>query len=184
MNIAIPPTVDDVRKLNVGDLIFLNGTIVCARDLIHKYLYGGGKVCFPLSVIYHCEPIVKDGIVYSAGPTTSWRENIYMPKIIKDHNVRMIIGKGGMDENTLNALGEHGCVYLSAVGGAGALYAKKIIKIRENFKLKEFGPAEAFWIFDVLDFPLIVSMDTHGRSLINDVESASSSIFSKILPTL
>jgi len=39
--------------------------------------------------------------------------------------------------------------------------------------LEEFGSPEAFWIIDVEDFPLVVTMDSHGGSLHEEVLQAS-----------
>ncbi|MFH0862933.1 MAG: FumA C-terminus/TtdB family hydratase beta subunit [Candidatus Altiarchaeota archaeon] len=173
MRLRTPLTEDDTRRLCVGDRVELSGNIVTARDMAHKYLIEGGKAPFPLNVIYHCGPIVKDGKAVSAGPTTSIREEPYEADIIRMFGVRAVIGKGGMGEKTRKALARYGCVYLSAVGGAGALMAERIIKVRDVYKLSEFGMPEAFWLFEVEDLPLIVAMDTRGGNLYRQVEEES-----------
>jgi len=176
-----PLTEEDARSLEVGQKVELSGTIVTARDMAHKYLAEGGEIPFDLNVIYHCGPIVKDNRVLSAGPTTSIREEPYEADVIRKFNVRAIIGKGGMGEKTLDALEEYGCVYLTAVGGAGALIAQRIKSIKQAFKLAEFGAPEAFWVFEVEDLPLIVSMDSNGESLHREVEGRSAANFKRIL---
>ena len=173
MKLKTPLTEAAVRKLKAGDKVELSGTMVTARDAAHKYLVEGGSVPFGLNVIYHCGPIVKDDVVLSAGPTTSIREEPYEADVIKKFNVRAVIGKGGMGEKTLKALGECGCVYLTAVGGAGALMAERIKSVAQVFKLEEFGAPEAFWVFQVEDMPLFVTMDTKGKSLYRQVEARS-----------
>ena len=109
----------------------------------------------------------------AAGPTTSVRENPYEPAFIAATGVRLIIGKGGMDAATLAAMKRHGCVYVQAVGGAGALYAACVKRVAGVSLLDEFGAAEALWHFDVEDFRGVVAMDAHGRSLFAEVERAS-----------
>jgi len=163
---------EDVRKLAIGDVVEITGTIVTARDAAHKFMVETGKAPVDLNggVIYHCGPIVKDMAVVSAGPTTSSRIEAYQDKVVEQFGVRAIIGKGGMGEKTLSALKRFGCVYLSAVGGAGALLAKRVEKIEAVYMLEEFGAPEAFWVFKVKDFPAIVTMDSHGRSLHKIVE--------------
>ena len=111
--------------------------------------------------------------VVSAGPTTSVRENPYEPAFIAKSGVRVIIGKGGMDAATLAAMKKHGCVYVQAVGGAGALYADSVKTVAGVSLLKAFGAAEAVWHFDVENFRGVVAMDAHGRSLFAEVEKSS-----------
>ena len=114
--------------------------------------------------------------VVAAGPTTSVRENPYEPAFIAASGVRLIIGKGGMDAATLAAMKKHGCVYIQAVGGAGALYAAAVKKVAGVSLLKEFGAAEAVWHFDVTDFRGVVAMDAHGHSLFDDVNQSSAKV--------
>ena len=111
--------------------------------------------------------------VVSAGPTTSVRENPYEPKFIASSGVRVIIGKGGMDAATLAAMKRHGCVYVKAVGGAGALYAASVKRVAGVDLLGEFGAAEACWHFEVEGFRGVVAMDARGNSLFDRVASSS-----------
>ena len=169
MRLRTPLTEETARRLRVGDRVELSGNIVTARDMAHKHLIEGNDIPFDLNVIYHCGPIVKDGKAVSAGPTTSIREEPYEADVIRMFGVRAVIGKGGMGEKTRKALAEYGCVYLSAVGGTGVLMAERIIKVRDVYKLSEFGMPEAFWALEVEDMPLIVAMDTKGGDLYRDV---------------
>ena len=123
--------------------------------------------------------VEKWGVV-AAGPTTSVRENPYEPAFIAATGVRIVIGKGGMDAATLAAMKEHGCVYVQAVGGAGALYAAAVKRVAGVSMLDEFGAAEAVWHFDVEDFRGVVAMDAHGRSLFDDVGRASAEALSSL----
>ena len=123
--------------------------------------------------------VEKWGVV-AAGPTTSVRENPYEPAFIAATGVRIVIGKGGMDAATLAAMKEHGCVYVQAVGGAGALYAAAVKRVAGVSMLDEFGAAEAVWHFDVEDFRGVVAMDAHGRSLFDDVGRASAKALSSL----
>ena len=136
-------------------------------------------VDFTDGALYHCGPVcVRDGAdgawrVVAAGPTTSVRENPYEPAFIAASGVRLIVGKGGMDAATRAAMKRHGCVYVQAVGGAGALYAAAVRRVAGVSLLDEFGAAEAVWHFDVVDFRGVVAMDAHGRSLFAEVAEAS-----------
>ena len=175
--INFPTTEEEIRKLKAGDTVLLSGTIFTARDAAHKYMVEQEieeniKAGLENSAIYHCGPIVKkngEWNIVAAGPTTSIREEPYEAKVIEKYKVRAIIGKGGMGNQTLGALKQHGVVYLSAVGGAAALLANSIIKVKNVFKLEEFGIPEAFWQIEIKDFPTIVTMDSKGGCLHTDV---------------
>lgn len=182
-----PFTADAVRGLRIGDVVSLTGHLYAFRDRLHKYAFEGGRMPVPLKdgAIYHCGPVVvrREGgwIVRAAGPTSSIRAERYMPRIIKEHQVRVVIGKGGMGAGTRKACAECGCVYLQAVGGAGQMLASKIQRVEGTHFLAEFGPTEALWDFVVAGFPAVVTIDAHGRSLHQRVESASKSAFRRIL---
>ncbi|MDP6380273.1 MAG: FumA C-terminus/TtdB family hydratase beta subunit [Phycisphaerae bacterium] len=176
-----PFTAEAVRGLSVGDVVRISGTVFTARDAVHKYLFEGGRppVSLKNSIIYHCGPVMikqrnvpfrrsfggGGWAVKAAGPTTSAREEPYMPRLIERFGIRAIIGKGGMGPGTLEACAKFGCVYLSAVGGAAQVLAASIKEVKNVYMLEEFGSAEAIWEFRVEDFPTIVTMDTRGRSL-------------------
>lgn len=168
-----------VRALKAGEAVSITGRLYTGRDKFHKFFADGGTlpVDFTDGALYHCGPVcVKDIAgwrVVAAGPTTSVRENPYEPAFIVASGVRLVIGKGGMDAATLAAMKKHGCVYIQAVGGAGALYAAAVKRVAGVSLLKEFGAAEAVWHFDVVDFRGVVAMDAHGHSLFNDVSRAS-----------
>ena len=147
------------------------------RDAVHSHLMKHDPpVDLRGSVLYHCGPVVvKDGEgwrVTAAGPTTSIREEPYQAEIIRRYGVRAVIGKGGMGARTLDALKEHGAVYLNAIGGAAQFYARTI-KAVDGVSLLDFGTPEAMWHLTVESFPAIVTMDAHGNSLHKDVEQES-----------
>ena len=80
-----------------------------------------------------------------------------------------------MDAKTLAAMRKHGCVYIQAVGGGGAIYADAVKRVAGVSLLEEFGAAEAVWHLDVVDFRGVVAMDAHGRTLFAEVDVASES---------
>jgi fumarate hydratase class I len=187
--LKLPLSEADVRGLKAGDVVLLNGRLVTGRDRIHKYL--GGKprreeVPFDLSgtVLYHCGPVIEkteeEFRVVAAGPTTSMRVEMYEPTVIREYRLRGIMGKGGMGEGTRRALKEDGCVYLHTIGGAAVYLARRIKKTAGVWKFEEFGPTEAMWLFEVEDFPAIVTMDSHGNDIHAQVEAASFRRFSEL----
>lgn len=169
----------DVRSLKAGETVLVSGRVFTGRDRFHKHFSDGGglPVDFRDGALFHCGPVVVregDGWkVVAAGPTTSVRENPYEPAFIRASGVRLVIGKGGMDANTLKACGECGCAYLQAVGGAAALTAACVKRIGGVHFLEEWGAAEACWEFEMEDFPCVVAMDSHGASLFNAVVAES-----------
>lgn len=178
-----PLSKDDVLNLKVGDMVLVNGLIVTGRDKVHKFLAherpDKKDIPFELhgGIIYHCGPIIKkvdDAYnLIAAGPTTSMRVEMYEADVIKTYGIRGIIGKGGMGEKTLNAMKEHGCVYLHTISGAAAYLADRIKDVRDGWKIEEFGAPEAMWLLEVEDFPAIVTIDVRGNSLHRDIEKIS-----------
>ncbi len=178
VELRAPITEEEIRQLQVGDVVKISGMMYTGRDAIHKYLSDHDA---PLDlngqIIYHCGPVVmKDDEgnwqIKAAGPTTSIREEPYQGDIMKKFGIRAVMGKGGMGPKTLAALNEHGGVYLNAIGGAAQYYAD-CIKGVEGVDLMQFGIPEAMWHLRVEDFTAVVTMDSHGNSLHADVDKSS-----------
>jgi len=190
IKLNIPISEEEIRNLKVGDEVSLSGTIVTARDEAHKLMVDEKpdfiREYLKESVIYHCGPVVKqdengEWSFVSAGPTTSAREEPYQADVVCEYNVRGVIGKGGMGDKTSAGLKKCGAVYFHAIGGAGTLIANSVKKVREVFKLEEFGTPEAFWVIEVEDFPVVVTMDSHGGSLHKEVLEKSKKIMAELL---
>ena len=198
-NLTTPISDDQMNQLQAGDTVYLNGIIVTARDSAHKYLvenfvkgnneaekniFDKLNTYLKNGVIYHCGPIVMEqGGSYSfvsAGPTTSIREEIYQSDVIGLFNLSGVIGKGGMGAKTLSGCSKNSCVYLHAIGGAGALIAGNVQEVVDVLKL-EFGTPEAFWVVRVKDLPCLVTMDSHDVSLHNQVKEQSSIRFNELI---
>jgi fumarate hydratase class I len=177
VRLRTPLTEADVGKLKAGDIVLLSGTVFTGRDEVHKHLYKGGDLpTLQGGVIYHCGPVVLEEKgtyrVVAAGPTTSIREEPYQADVIQRFGVKAVIGKGGMGPRTLQACQQFGCVYLHAIGGAAQIYARCVEAV-PNVYLKQFGSPEAVWEMRVKDFPAVVTMDAHGRSLHQEVADVS-----------
>ncbi|MFH0992488.1 MAG: FumA C-terminus/TtdB family hydratase beta subunit [bacterium] len=185
VRLTTPLSEEQVRALNVGDVLLLNGMLHMGRDVLHHHLMThDSPVDLNGGAIYHCGPVSlkqPDGtwIMNAAGPTTSIREEPYQGDIIRKFNVRAVIGKGGMGAKTLAALNEVGSVYLSAIGGAAQYYTACIEQVT-GVDFIEFGVPEAMWHIRVKDFPVIVTMDSHGKSLHADVEKSSAAELAKM----
>lgn len=178
VELQAPITEEQIRALQVGDVVSITGRMYTGRDAIHHHLMShDAPVDLDGQIIYHCGPVMQkddegNWHVRAAGPTTSIREEPYQGDIMKKFGIRAVIGKGGMGPKTLAALSEHGGVYLNAIGGAAQYYAD-CIKGVEGVDLMEFGIPEAMWHLRVENFTAVVTMDSHGNSLHADVDKSS-----------
>lgn len=177
-----------IRNLKVGDMVLISGKIFTGRDAVHKYLHEGhpSPVALDGQIIYHCGPVVIEDRsgryeVKAAGPTTSIREEPYQWEVMRDHGIVGVIGKGGMGAKTLAACQEYGCVYFHAIGGAAQVLAEKITQVLGVYLKEEFGSPEAIWELEVKDFPVVVTMDSHGGSLHVEVQRKSEEIFKSLI---
>ncbi len=171
MLLEAPFTEKKIRSLRVGDRVEITGMIYTGRDAVHKYLHDGGRPPVDLtdSIIYHCGPVVvQEGgkwVVKAAGPTTSIREEPYQGPLMEQYKIRAVIGKGGMGPKTLEYCQKVGGVYLHAIGGAAQVLAERVVEVPDVHFLEKFGSPEAIWEFRVERFPVVVTMDSHGKSL-------------------
>jgi fumarate hydratase subunit beta len=192
--LSTPISEHDIRKLRVNDTIYLTGTIVTARDSAHKRtldLHNNGKQ-LPLDMeglaVFHCGPIAKKEnnkwTVIAAGPTTSSRMEPFEADFIKNFKVRVVIGKGGMGQKTLDAMKNYGAVYGAFTGGAAVLAAKAIKNVKAVEWL-DLGMPEALWILEVENFgPITVAIDSHGNNLFQTIQTKVDSNLQKIYKKL
>ncbi len=166
-----PLSKEDVASLRAGDLVWITGTIYTARDEVHAHHRSCGNLPVDLegAVLYHCGPLIKDGLVISAGPTTSSRVARYTKDVV-DRGVRAMIGKGGISEAVEDLRGK--AVYLAYPGGCGAL-AAKTLQVK-GIHLEDLGMAEALWVLEAKDFgPMIVAIDSFGKDLYEEAKRSS-----------
>lgn len=171
-----PLSDEDVERLRVGDVVYVSGIVVTARDEAHKKVLEtierGERLPIDLRglVVYHCGPVATkrpDGTweISSAGPTTSMRMESVEAEFIEKTGIKMVVGKGGMGERTAEAMKKYKAVYAVFTGGAGALAADAIKRVAGVYWLEELGVPEALWVLEVEDFgPLVVTIDTTGRN--------------------
>ena len=201
--ISMPISDEIIRSLKVGEPAALTGVMVTGRDTAHKWLidtfirktrppqgddlqiYEELKKLLNGSLIYHCGPVVsgldtKEYKFVAAGPTTSIREEPYQAEVMKHFNLKGVIGKGGMGPKTLKGCQETPGVYFHAIGGAASYIAQSVKKVLGVYKL-EFGVPEALWMIEVKDFPVVVTMDSHGGSLHADIDKSSKEVLERLL---
>jgi L(+)-tartrate dehydratase beta subunit len=167
---------EDLEALNVGDVVYLDGILVTCRDVAHRRLIELGRelpVDLKGGAIFHAGPIVRknedgDFEMVSIGPTTSMRMEKFEKEFIKQTGVKLIVGKGGMGPETQAGCAENKAVHAIFPGGCAVLAATKVEKI-EAAEWQDLGMPETLWVNRVKDFgPLIISIDTKGRNLIEE----------------
>ncbi len=172
-----------VRALRVNDTVTLNGTLFGIRDATQIHMFDRGRrTRFDLAghAVIHTAPNVKKVDKNTAHPagyepscvgtTTSDRMERFTRPLMAQYGVRLVIGKGGLRDDSLAALKEFGGAYLAIIGGAAALETTWIEAI-EDVDLDDLHP-ESLWKFRVRGFgPLVVAMDSHGSSLYAHVKS-------------
>jgi len=202
-NLKIPISDEEIRELKIGDPVMLSGVMITGRDTVHKWMvetfikktrqpqgddmevYEAIKPILDGGIIYHCGPVVSglgtgDYRFVAAGPTTSIREEPYQGPVMEHFNMKGVIGKGGMGAKTLAACKDVPGVYFSAIGGAATLIAQSVQKVITVYKM-DFGVPEAIWVLDVKDFPVVVTMDSHGKSIHDEVEEKSKGVLAHLL---
>lgn len=159
-----------VNRLKAGDTVSLTGTVYTSRDAAHKRIMAsleqGETLPYDLqdSVVYYAGPTpAKPGqVIGSCGPTTAGRMDPFSPTMIANGQVCMI-GKGVRSKEVHDAMKQHGCVYMIAIGGAGAIIAASVKQL-EVVAYEDLG-CESVKKLTVENFPAIVAMDTAGGSL-------------------
>ena len=194
--LEMPIRTDEVRALRIGDTVTLEKTLFGIRDatLIHMFdrnrrtifdLHGHAVIHTAPNV--HRVPVSPDAPAgytpFCIGTTTSMRMERFTRPLIEREGVRIIIGKGGMAQGTLDSFAELGGAYLAIVGGAAALETTWIEQI-EDVDMDDLHP-ESLWRFRIRNFgPLLVGMDSHGGSMFADVRADVASRRSAVLEKL
>lgn len=169
-HIVAPMNEEITKALKAGDYVYITGTIYTARDAAHKRLYEtmekGQELPFELknNIVYYLGPTpAREGqVIGSAGPTTSSRMDKYTP-LLMQHGLKGMIGKGKRNEEVIESMKQNNAVYFAAVGGAGALLSKCIVK-SEVIAYDDLG-TEAIRRLEVKDLPVIVVIDNEGNNL-------------------
>ena len=169
-HITAPITKETARSLHAGDYVYVTGTIYTARDAAHKRMDEAldRRESLPIDIkdqaIYYMGPSpAREGRqIGSAGPTTASRMDKYAPRLL-DLGQTAMIGKGKRSQAVIDAVVRNGCVYLAAIGGAGALLSK-CSKSTEASAYEALG-TEAICKLQAENRPLIVVIDIEGNNL-------------------
>jgi len=182
---TMPVSEAQARALRVDDTVTLHGTLYGIRDATQIHMFDRGrKTRFDLRghAVIHTAPNVRKVAKSAAHPagyaplcigtTTSERMERFTHPLMQQCGVRLVIGKGGLREQSAAAFGELGGAYLAIIGGTAALETTWVEAI-EDVDLDDLNP-ESLWKFRVKDFgPLLVAMDSHGGSLYAKVRHAA-----------
>ena len=174
--LVTPISREDLKDIHIGDIVYLSGDLTTCRDVAHRRVVEEGRE-IPVDVrdeaILHAGPIIRphdDGTyeMVSVGPTTSMRMEKFEYEFIKTTGVRVIVGKGGMRENTERGCKEFGAIHCVFPAGCAVVAATEVEKIVEHH-WDELGMPETLWCNKVKEFgPLIVSIDAQGRNLFEE----------------
>lgn len=168
-----PVSTEDLKDIKVGDIVYLDGSMTTCRDVAHRRLVEEGRE-LPVDVrnnaIFHAGPIIRplenDKFqMVSVGPTTSMRMEKFEYEFVKLTGVKVIIGKGGMKENTERACKEFGAIHCVFPAGNAVVAATEVEEIIRA-EWRDLGMPETLWNCRVKEFgPLIVSIDTEGNNM-------------------
>jgi tartrate/fumarate subfamily iron-sulfur-dependent hydro-lyase beta chain len=169
LKLNVPEDNRRIVDVRAGDVLYVTGNIVIARDQAHKKLL---QTFLPELIglpIFHCGPIARkigeEWKIVAGGPTTSTRMDALTPPILEKYQTKIVIGKGGLGEVGKKGLSTFGAVYCEFTGGASALAVSKIVAVKKRL-LEELGPTELVWIWEVKEFgPLLVTQDHQGNDL-------------------
>lgn len=170
------PLSHEVLMLRAGDHVTLSGTVYTARDEAHLRMREEGIPFDPHgAAIYHCGPVIHEGKIIAAGPTTSARMNA-LSGFLLEQGVRALIGKGGMSRQVADQM-KGRAVYLAFTGGCAALAASRMTLRRVFFE--DLGMAEAVYEIDLDHLPLVVGIDAAGNDLFEGVNRNAQARFKK-----
>ncbi|AYW44862.1 L(+)-tartrate dehydratase subunit beta [Tetragenococcus koreensis] len=172
-HLTTPISEEDIKDVQIGDIVYLDGIIVTCRDVAHRRVVEEG-LDLPVDVkdkaILHAGPIIKEKEngqheMVAVGPTTSMRMEKFEEQFIKKTGVRLVVGKGGMGPGTEAGCKNYNALHLVYPAGNAVFAATKVEKIVDA-QWKDLGMPETLWACQVKDYgPLVVSIDTNGDNL-------------------
>jgi tartrate/fumarate subfamily iron-sulfur-dependent hydro-lyase beta chain len=190
--LKIPLKEEDVRALEIGDVVYLNGPVYTAMSKFHMRAVEENilpPIDFTkLNVLIHAGPFVRKAddkwIPIGIDLTSSLYMDKYGPVLVESLGVMAIVGKTTMGNETMAMMKKTGCVHLTLIGIMGNLFASQIEKVVDVFGLDELGGAEATWVMEAKNAgPFMVDIDTHGKNLIDkrnrEVEAKVEEIYEK-----
>ena len=171
-HLTSPLTDEDVKKLKLGDTVYLSGECFTCRSRLQKYIFDEGNV-LPFdtkdrNILIHNGPIVvkEDGKwrLVSFMPTSSIRFEKWGAKSVSEWGLKMIVGKTTMGEKTAQMMKEKKCVHVSPRSVSPNLWIDSI-EVQDVYLYEELGRIEAAWFFKMNELgPFIVDIDAEGNN--------------------
>ncbi len=171
-HLTSPLTDEDVKKLKLGDTVYLSGECFTCRSRLQKYIFDEGNV-LPFdtkdrNILIHNGPIVvkEDGKwrLVSFMPTSSIRFEKWGAKSVSEWGLKMIVGKTTMGEKTAQMMKEKKCVHVSPRSVSPNLWIDSI-EVQDVYLYDELGRIEAAWFFKMNELgPFIVDIDAEGNN--------------------
>lgn len=191
-HLQAPLSDEDVRKLKIGDIVYISGEVFTCRSRLQKYIFDE-KNMLPFStenrnILVHNGPIVvkEDGKwrLVSFMPTSSIRFEKWGAQSVQDWNLKMIVGKTTMGAETAKMMKEKCCVHVSPRSVSPNLWIDSI-EVQDVHLKDELGSIEAAWFFKVRDLgPFIVDIDSEGNNYFDQLDEKISENKSKALEKL
>ena len=177
-HLKAPLTEEDVRKLNIGDTVYLSGEVFTGRSRIHRYIFDEEHIlpeeAKRRQAMVHVGPIMVKGEdgweLVSFMPTSSLRFEKWGASSVEKWGLRIIVGKTTMGQATLDAMQRYGCVHVSPQCVSPNLW-HDAITIQGVELFEELGSIEACWLLELDKLgPFIVDMDSHGRNYFDELD--------------
>ena len=177
-HLTAPLTDEDVKKLRLGDTVYISGECFTCRSRLQKYIFDENNT-LPFdtkdrNILIHNGPIVvkEDGKwrLVSFMPTSSIRFEKWGAKSVDEWNLKMIVGKTTMGKKTAEMMKEKKCVHVSPRSVSPNLWIDSI-EVQDVYLYDELGRIEAAWFFKLNDLgPFIVDIDTEGNNYFDDLD--------------
>jgi L(+)-tartrate dehydratase beta subunit len=183
--LKVPLSEEDVRRLRIGDVVFLDGRVHTGRALVYQHVLDKGNpmpidLAAVSNVQMHAAPAGQEEApgkyrISSIQATASFRYGRWVPEYVRRFGIRAIIGKGGMDGTIYrDTFAKTGTVFLTTVGyGIAAIYGRAVENVEAVYWKDELGLPEAMWVINTRNFgPFIVDGDCTGASLAEQATAA------------
>ena len=177
-HLTSPLTEDDVKKLKIGDTVYISGECFTCRSRLQKYVFDeNNDLPFDTrdrNVLIHNGPIVikENGKwkLVSFMPTSSIRFEKWGAKSVDEWGLKMIVGKTTMGEKTARMMKEKKCVHVSPRSVSPNLWIDSI-EVEDVYLYDELGRIEAAWFFRLKNLgPFIVDIDCEGNNYFDNLD--------------
>ncbi|NMA93284.1 MAG: L(+)-tartrate dehydratase subunit beta [Clostridiales bacterium] len=176
--LTAPFNPEDIKKLRIGDLVYVSGKAFTCRSRLHRWVFDEGHespaAAAERDLLIHVGPIVlrENGNfeLVSFMPTSSIRFEKWGARSVDAWDLHMIIGKTTMGGRTMEMMKKKNCVHVSPRGVSPNLWVNSI-KISDVELFDELGTIEATWHMELDRLgPFVVDIDTEGNNLFEHID--------------